>query len=235
MHPRRTCVNCGACQDVNARTRAAWFAMCSTAPSVERPSFRTRRDGTMRMERSARGRSTRDDSNRFRSIPTSIFRRSAATSSETRCGQTWSKEPRTGDGPGSGIAGIRAIAAGSPRGPLRRLPTGSIMSTSRRRRQRCRRCDNLCGKASLLAARHGNRPRPTSSGLTWPRDGRAVLGVLRLLTTAESPSFAPVPGFPVFSPWTVWTRGRHDTGVQQAPRRTPWAGSRYHASTGERS
>ncbi len=69
------------------------------------------------------------------------------------------------------------------------------MSTNRRRRQRCRRCDNLCGKASLLAARHGNRPRPTSSGLTWPRDGRAVPGVLRPLATAESPSFTPVPSF----------------------------------------
>ena len=154
----------------------------------------------MRMARSARGRSTKDDSSRFRSRPTSISSRSVATSSETRCGQTWLKEPKTGDGPGSGIAGIRAIAAGSPPGPLRRRPTGSIMSTSRRRRQRCRRCDNLCGKASLLAARHGNRPRPTSSGLTWPRDGRAVLGVLRLLPTAESPSFIPVPSFPLPSP-----------------------------------
>jgi hypothetical protein len=36
--------------------------------------------------------------------------------------------------------------------------------------------------------------------LTWPRDGRAVLGVLRLLTTAESPSFTPVPSFPLPSP-----------------------------------
>jgi hypothetical protein len=36
--------------------------------------------------------------------------------------------------------------------------------------------------------------------LTWPRDGRAVLGVLRLLPTAESPAFIPVPSFPLPSP-----------------------------------
>ena len=39
LHSRLSCVDYGACQDVNACTRSARSATCSTAPSVERRSF----------------------------------------------------------------------------------------------------------------------------------------------------------------------------------------------------
>lgn len=41
------------------------------------------------------------------------------------------EEPRTGDGPDSGIAGIRVIAAGSPPGPLPGFPPSAAIRVVR--------------------------------------------------------------------------------------------------------
>ena len=121
----------------------------------------------------------------------------AATSSETRCGRTSSKEPRTGAGPCSGIAGIQAIAAGYLLGPSRRRRIGSIMSMNRRRKPKWRHCEGRCNGAYPSAVRPGNRPRLASSGSNWPHGRGAAPG--NLGPTATPHVLAEIRSRPHFS------------------------------------